>query len=76
MAPSVPFSLFVNIKSAPSALIIILRSSLIPSDIIIVTLYPLNVPIIASEIPMLPLDASKIVIPFFNSPLFSACSII
>ena len=76
MAPSVPRCAGVNSISAPRAARILTRSSLTASDMVNKMSYPLTAATMARPIPVLPLVASKMVLPLINAPDFSASSII
>ena len=66
----------VKISSAPYAFKVDLLSILIVSGITITTLYPFNLPINESAIPVFPDVGSIITLPSFNKPSLSAASII
>ena len=74
MEPFIPLEPSVKINSAPKAFTSCLLSILIVSGIIIITLYPFNLPTIASAIPVFPLVASTKTLSLFKIPFLSAPS--
>ena len=76
IAPFIPLLPSVRTISAPYALIIFLRSTLIVSGSTIINLYPFAAAIAARPMPVFPDVGSIITEPGFNIPFFSASSII
>ncbi len=76
IAPFIPNAPSVRTISAPYAFNRFLRSTLIVSGIVRMTLYPLDAPIAARPIPVFPDVGSMITDPSFNFPASSASVII